>query len=93
VRAARHHFSDPVLSISSLQELLSNLYRLTLAEVQLAQALINGWTLQEFAERQGLCIHTARSQFKSAAVRGGVGRQGDFVRVLLAGPAMLHRRE
>lgn len=46
MRAARHHFSDPALSIPSLQDLLRNLYRLTLAEAQLAQALINGWTLQ-----------------------------------------------
>lgn len=88
MRAARHHFSDPVLSIPSLQDLLRNPYRLTLA-----QALINGWTLQEFAERQGLCIHTARSQFKSAAVKVGMGRQGDFVRVLLAAPAMQRWRE
>ncbi|KGH32419.1 hypothetical protein [Comamonas testosteroni] len=66
MRAARHHFSDPVLSIPSLQE---------------------------FAERQGLCIHTARSQFKSAAVKVGVGRHADFVRVLLTGPAMQRWRE
>ncbi|EHN66752.1 MULTISPECIES: helix-turn-helix transcriptional regulator [Comamonas] len=91
--AAMLLISDPALSIPSLQELLRNLYRLTLAEAQLAQALINGWTLQEFAERQGLSIHTARSQFKSAAVKVGVGRQADFVRVLLTGPAMLRWRE
>ena len=91
--AAMLLISDPALSIPALQELLRNLYRLTLAEAQLAQALINGWTLQEFAERQGLSIHTARSQFKSAAVKVGVGRQADFVRVLLTGPAMLRWRE
>ncbi|MGE8441024.1 MAG: hypothetical protein ACN6OS_05505 [Comamonas testosteroni] len=59
MRAARHHFSDPALSIPSLPDLLRNPYRLTLA-----QALINGWTLQ-----------------------------ADFVRVLLAAPAMLRWRE
>ena len=85
--------SDPELGIPSLHEVLRGLYRLTLAEAQLAQSLINGWSLQEFADRQGVSIHTARSQFKSAAAKVGVSRQADFVRVLLTGPAMLRWQE
>ena len=81
--------SDPALSIPSLIQLLQDLYRLTAAEACLAQSLVNGWSLQEFAERQGLSIHTARSQFKAAAAKVGVGRQADFVRVLLTGPALM----
>ncbi|WP_417283902.1 helix-turn-helix transcriptional regulator [Comamonas sp.] len=87
--AAMVLLSDPALTIPSLQTLLQGLYRLTLAEAQLAQALVNGWTLQEFAERQGLSIHTVRSQYKAAASKVGVGRQADFVRVLLTGPALM----
>ena len=91
--AAMVLISDPDLGIPSLQEVLRGLYRLTLAEAQLAQSLINGWSLQEFADRQGVSIHTARSQFKSAAAKVGVSRQADFVRVLLTGPAMLRWQE
>lgn len=91
--AAMLLISDPDLGIPSLHEVLRGLYRLTLAEAQLAQSLINGWSLQEFADRQGVSIHTARSQFKSAAAKVGVNRQADFVRVLLTGPAMLRWQE
>ena len=91
--AAMLLISDPELGIPSLHEVLRGLYRLTLAEAQLAQSLINGWSLQEFADRQGVSIHTARSQFKSAAAKVGVSRQADFVRVLLTGPAMLRWQE
>ena len=46
-----------------------------------------------FADHQLPSKHTARSQFKSAAAKVGVGRQADFVRVLLTGPARLLWRE
>lgn len=46
-----------------------------------------------FADHQLPSKHTARSQFKSAAAKVGMGRQADFVRVLLTGPAMLLWRE
>ena len=91
--AAMLLISDPELGIPSLHELLRGLYRLTLAEAQLAQSMINGRSLQEFADQQGVTIHTARSQFKSAAAKVGVSRQADFVRVLLTGPAMLRWQE
>ena len=85
--------SDPDMGIPSMHEVLKDLYRLTLAEAQLAQSLINGWSLKEFAARQGVSLHTARSQYKSAAAKVGVNRQADFVRVLLTGPAMLRWQE
>lgn len=91
--AAMLLISDPQQETPSLHEVFRGLYRLTLAESLLAQAMVNGWSLQEFADRQGLSIHTARTQFKSAALKVGVNRQADFVRVLLTGPAMLLWRE
>lgn len=70
--AAMLLISDPALSIPSLQELLRNLYRLTLAEAQLAQALINGWTLQEFAETGPVHPYCAFA----VQIGGGQGRRG-----------------
>lgn len=87
--AAMVLISDPAQGVPSLQKAFSGLYQFTQAEARLAQSLIAGLSLQECAELLGVSIHTVRSQFKSAAAKVGVGRQADFVRVLLTGPAML----
>jgi DNA-binding CsgD family transcriptional regulator/PAS domain-containing protein len=81
--------TDPSTVHLSLEGALCSVYRLTVAEARLANALLNGQTLQEYAWHQGISIHTARSQYKSAAGKVGVGRQTDFVRTLLTGPALL----
>ncbi len=82
--------SDPSAQVQPLVNSLCSLYQLTLAEARLAQALVNGLTLQEYADRQAVSIHTVRSQFKSAALKVGVARQADFVRTVLTGPLLLH---
>ena len=71
--------------------MLRSLYGLTPAEARLAQALVNGLSLQEYADQQSVSIHTVRSQFRTIATKAGVGRQTDFVRAVLTGPAMLQR--
>ncbi|MDR2334181.1 MAG: helix-turn-helix transcriptional regulator [Burkholderiaceae bacterium] len=81
--------SDPTSTAQSLAQTFCSFYRLTGAEARLAQAVVNGLTLQEYASRQEVSIHTVRSQFKSAAAKMGVTRQADFVRTVLTGPAML----
>lgn len=81
--------SDPSLVLQSLSAALRQFYGLTAAEARLAQALVNGQTLQEVADSQQLSIHTVRAQFKAAALKVGVSRQADFVRVILMGPALL----
>ena len=83
--------SDPASTLPSLEGVLRSLYGLTPAEARLAQALVNGLSLQEYAGRQALSIHTVRSQFRTTANKVGVGRQTDFVRTVLTGPAMLRR--
>lgn len=87
--AAAVFISDPGAAPQSLEDALRNFYHLTASEARLADALLQGLTLQEYAQRQGVSIHTARAQYKSAAAKVGVGRQADFVRTLLMGPAML----
>ncbi len=79
---------DPSATVQSLTQSLQNLYGMTLAEARLTQALINGLSLQEYADEQQLSVHTVRSHYKSAAAKVGSGRQADFVRVVLTGPAV-----
>lgn len=88
--AAAVFISDPSAAlVQSLEAIVRSLYRLTNAEARLAQALINGLTPTEYAQQNGLSVHTVRTQFKSAAAKVGVSRQADFVRAILTGPAML----
>jgi DNA-binding CsgD family transcriptional regulator/PAS domain-containing protein len=81
--------SDAHVRLAGLEGMLRNFYRLTPAEAQLAQALVNGWSPQEYADQHSLSIHTVRSQFKSAAGKLGVSRQADLVRTILTGPVMM----
>lgn len=80
--------SDPNASMQSLTRSLQGLYRMTLAEARLTQALVNGLTMQEYAAQEDLSVHTVRGQYKSAALKVGMGRQADFVRLVLTGPAI-----
>ncbi|BEP92693.1 hypothetical protein GmRootA79_10770 [Acidovorax sp. A79] len=81
--------SDPASPAKAPVDVLRTFYSLSAAEAQLAQALTNGLSLKEYADLRGISIHTARSQFKTAATKVGTGRQADFVRTILTGPAML----
>lgn len=81
--------SDPGAPLPWLEQALRSHYRLSPAEAGLAQGVVSGLSLREYAVQRGISIHTARSQFKAAAAKLGVGRQADFVRTILTGPAML----
>lgn len=87
--AAAVFINDPRATTRSLEGAMRSVYGLTSAEARLAQALVNGLTPGEYAHQSGLSVHTVRTQFRSAAAKVGVGRQADFVRVILTGPAML----
>lgn len=87
--AAALVLSDPAQSVLALASVLCSYYRMTPAEAKLVEGLINGLSPQEYADAQGLSIHTVRSHFKSAASKAGVSRQADLVRVVLMGPALL----
>jgi DNA-binding CsgD family transcriptional regulator len=83
--------SNPKTSIQSLTRALQGLYRMTQAEARLTEALVNGLSLQEYAAQRELSMHTVRSQYKAAAAKVGQGRQADFVRLVLTGPAIFQR--
>jgi len=81
--------SDPTAAAHAPVDALRAFYHLSAAEARLAQALANGLSLKEYADQRGISIHTVRSQFKTAGAKVGTGRQADFVRTILTGPAML----
>ena len=80
--------SDPDALIGRLSQRLEALYRMTPAEAQLTEALVNGQSLQEYALARHVAMNTLRTQLKSATAKTGTRRQADLVRI--TGPAIFH---
>lgn len=80
--------SDPSAVLKGLDAVLRMCYRLTVAESLLAQSLVNGMSLSEYASERELSVHTIRTQLKAVALKVGANRQADIVRTILNGPAM-----
>lgn len=62
--------------------LLRTLYALSRREADLAIAIANGATPQDYARAAGLEISTVRSQLKSVFIKTGTHRQTELVRLL-----------
>jgi DNA-binding CsgD family transcriptional regulator len=69
-------------------EILAQIYDLTPAEGRLAQALIEGVRLQDYADRMNLSIHTVKTQLKQIFQKTGCSRQSDLMRAFLGNPFM-----
>ena len=80
--------SNPATVLHELDAVLRLTYGLTVAESLLAQALVNGLSVKEFADERGTSIHTVRVQLKAITSKVGVRRQTELVRTILNGPAM-----
>lgn len=63
---------------------IRELFGLTPAEAALAGGLCEGLTLQDYAERRGISVGTARIQLKSIFSKTGAARQSDLIRLLCA---------
>lgn len=88
------HDAAAVLFISDLEastlqrgEALRALYSLTHAEIELVELLCDGLSLDEAAHRREVTMNTARSQLKQIFAKTNTGRQGELVRLVLAGIA------
>lgn len=90
--AAAIFCNDPNATGGGLASLLQAIYRMTPAEAALTEALVNGQSLNEFAEQRCTTLNTVRTQLKSAAAKAGTKRQVDLVRMVLTGPAILDFR-
>jgi DNA-binding CsgD family transcriptional regulator len=81
--------ADPECTLPNFPEKLRQIYHLSPTEAQLAEALVNGRSLKEFAVERGTSLNTVRTQLRSLAAKVGAKRQVDVVRCILTGPAVL----
>jgi DNA-binding CsgD family transcriptional regulator/PAS domain-containing protein len=81
-------FGDPDAAPSTSTRALIELYGLTPAEAKLMTALVDGERLEDYADRQGISVNTARTQSKQVFAKTGHGRQVDLIREVLANPAL-----
>jgi DNA-binding CsgD family transcriptional regulator len=85
--------SDPDAVAGAFSQRLEAMYRMTTAEAQLTEALVNGQSLQQYAQARCVTLNTLRTQLKSATAKAGAKRQADLVRIVLTGPALFGRRD
>lgn len=81
--------ADPESTLPHFQEKLRQIYHLSPTEAHLAEALVNGRSLKQFAVERGTSLNTVRTQLRSLAAKVGAKRQVDVVRCILTGPAVL----
>jgi DNA-binding CsgD family transcriptional regulator len=78
--------NDPDDQPLATKALLANYYGLTSAEARLAEALIAGTRLPDYAQQAHISLHTARFQLKQVFAKTGHHRQADFIRDVLSSP-------
>lgn len=69
-------------SALSIQSLMSVLYRLTHAEVELVKSLADGFTPEDFAAQRCVGLATVRTQLRSVFTKTGTRRQSDLMRLV-----------
>jgi DNA-binding CsgD family transcriptional regulator len=78
--------SDPDATLSFPDGVLCALYNLTAAEIEVANGLLMGYSLDEIAGLRHVKLGTVRNQMKSLLSKTGAGRQSDLVRLLMTLP-------
>ena len=73
---------DPELTPAPPVEALRALYGLTQAEARLTCGLLKGERLEDYAERSGISMNTARTHLKSVFAKTDTDRQAELVRLL-----------
>lgn len=76
---------DPEGGASPVPEVLEHLYSLTHSEAEIVRLLSTGISLEEAAQLRGISINTARSHLQRAFSKTGTSRQGELVRLIIAG--------
>ncbi|KAA3622807.1 MAG: hypothetical protein DWQ08_12325 [Proteobacteria bacterium] len=78
--------ADPEARIAIPGSYLKERYGLTVTECNIALALANGITLNDYCEQANVSLSTARTQLKRLLHKCGVKRQPDLIRLLLRSP-------
>jgi DNA-binding CsgD family transcriptional regulator/PAS domain-containing protein len=78
--------TDPDRTVDFPDAVLRQIYGLTPAETEIANALLTGFSLEEIARLRKVAIATVRSQMKGLMAKTGTQRQGDLVRLLATLP-------
>jgi DNA-binding NarL/FixJ family response regulator len=73
---------DPHKSSIAPERILRTLYNLTKKESQLAEHLLNGYTLEEYCARRYVTLNTVRSQLKAIYHKTDTNRQPELIRLL-----------
>jgi len=77
--------ADPAGGRLQDPEVLASLYSLTNSEAELVRLLADGLSLEEAATKRGVSMNTARSHLKHVFAKTGTSRQGELVRLIIAG--------
>jgi len=75
--------SDPDAGIGLSEDELRDLFGLTRAESRIAQAIFDGDSPRQAAERLGISFHTARHQLQVVFEKTGTARQGELIKLLV----------
>jgi DNA-binding CsgD family transcriptional regulator/PAS domain-containing protein len=81
--------SDPEQGSETPTQIITRLFGVTPAEASLAMLLVNGLTLDEAAQVQGVSRNTTRTHLRSIFAKTGVSRQTMLVRLILKSVAPL----
>jgi DNA-binding CsgD family transcriptional regulator len=76
---------DPEGGVPPVAGVLEELYSLTRSEAEIVRCLAMGLSLEEAAQARGISMNTARSHLKHAFSKTGTSRQGELVRLVIAG--------
>jgi DNA-binding CsgD family transcriptional regulator len=76
---------DPEWSAPPMADVLEEIYSLTPSEAEIVRLLSTGLSLEEVARARAVSMHTARSHLKRAFAKTGTSRQGELVRLIVAG--------
>ena len=74
-------------NVRSQLEFFKSLYHFTPAELRLAQALLNGISVDKYAQEMGVTINTIRTQLSALFKKTNTSRQGELIALLKSNPS------
>ena len=80
---------DPASQVTLCADTLKSIYNITPAEAELLKALVQGVTLENYAQSRSRSLHTVKAQLKSLFRKTGADRQVTLVNQIMNGPACL----